>query len=130
MNEPFLRRGDRFPHVEITTRDGARVPYVDLWQSKNLLLIVLAPDDPGSRTYLAEIDARMSDLTINDTACVVSFDAIRHVGRPSVVIADRWGEVQFAIHEAAARDLPAVDEIIDWLRYVQHQCPECQGEAR
>jgi len=26
--------------------------------------------------------------------------------------------------------LPGPEDVIDWLRYVQHQCPECEGESR
>jgi hypothetical protein len=28
------------------------------------------------------------------------------------------------------RDLPDADALMEWLRYVQMQCPECQGESR
>jgi hypothetical protein len=24
----------------------------------------------------------------------------------------------------------SMDEILEWLRYIDHECPECQGEAR
>jgi hypothetical protein len=31
--------------------------------------------------------------------------------------------------EVAPHDLPSLAEIIDWLRYLTIQCPECQDEA-
>ena len=35
-----------------------------------------------------------------------------------------------AAEPPSAAGLPGPDELIEWLRYVQMQCPECQGEAR
>jgi hypothetical protein len=26
--------------------------------------------------------------------------------------------------------LPTSEELIDWIRYVENQCPECEGEAK
>ena len=47
-----------------------------------------------------------------------------------MVIADQWGEVFFV--EAGGvgeHGRPAADEVVEWLRFVAIQCPECQGEA-
>jgi len=46
---------------------------------------------------------------------------------PRVVIADRWGEI---VHIASpphgqASQLPNVDEVLSWIRFVRIQCPEC-----
>ena len=30
----------------------------------------------------------------------------------------------------ATRAVPSLDDLLEWLRYVQHRCPECEGEAR
>ena len=48
----------------------------------------------------------------------------------SLVIADQWGEV-FHTHRGAPEqhDFPAPDELVEWLKFVAIQCPECQGEA-
>lgn len=52
------------------------------------------------------------------------------VGGGSMLIADQWGEV-FHVYsgEADSHDLPAPDEVVEWLRFMAIQCPECQGEA-
>lgn len=42
-----------------------------------------------------------------------------------VVIADRYGVVYHAAHGRSAADLPDTDEVVDWLRYLATQCPEC-----
>ncbi len=51
------------------------------------------------------------------------------VAAPAVLVADQWGELFVVEHAGAAHTLLAPDEIIDWLRYLAVQCPECQGEA-
>lgn len=47
-----------------------------------------------------------------------------------IAIADQWGEIFF--EEAGGEDVhsfPDVQEVVEWLRYLAIQCPECQGEA-
>lgn len=46
-------------------------------------------------------------------------------GEAAVVVADRYGVVYHAAHGAGAADLPDTDELIEWLRYLATQCPEC-----
>ena len=45
------------------------------------------------------------------------------------LLLDRWGEIAWQTSADPAR-LPGPDEVIDWLCFVQRQCPECEGEAR
>jgi len=42
----------------------------------------------------------------------------------AVCIADRYGEVYFAVSCSAAR-CPSAGDILDWLRFIEIQCPEC-----
>ena len=65
---------------------------------------------------LASLEARL----------VVTRETVDGVPRPGVVIADRWGEVFAVIDDPARTD---VDDLIEWLRWVQMKCPECEGEA-
>lgn len=52
------------------------------------------------------------------------------VGGGSVLIADQWGEL-FLVEpgEEGEHAYPDPEEIVEWLRFVAIQCPECQGEA-
>jgi hypothetical protein len=52
------------------------------------------------------------------------------VPSPGVVVADRWGEVYYVQEADRAAALPPPAELIDWLRFVRDECPECQGETR
>ncbi|HET9265340.1 MAG TPA: hypothetical protein VFO14_19975 [Vicinamibacterales bacterium] len=128
-SKTMLQPGRLVPHFTIAAMDGATVAYSDIWQRKNLLLVLL-PEDQASEDYAGQLRARMPDLTAYDTACVISREDVAGAPRPGAVIADKWGEVHFvAGHETPAK-LPTPDELIEWLRYVQMQCPECQGEAK
>jgi hypothetical protein len=76
------------------------------------------------------LSQRRADVAAHDTRYVLTYDAVSGVPHPGVLIADRWGEIYAVFDGAFASDLPAVDEIVEWLRYIHHECPECQGEAR
>lgn len=47
-----------------------------------------------------------------------------------ISIADQWGEIVF--DESGGEEVhpfPEVQEVVEWLRFLAIQCPECQGEA-
>jgi hypothetical protein len=125
----MLRPGDQIPHFEVIQHDGTRIAYAELWQRRNLLLVVL-PAEVGADLYVRGLDASMSRLMAHETAVVITGGTVEQIEAPAVVIADRWGEVQFVASERAPVDLPGAEELIEWLRYVQTRCPECEGEAR
>jgi len=127
---------DLLPHFELETVRGDRVRYADLWQRRFVVLVALR--DPGSPETRRYVDALMAagDLVAHETTLVIYEPAAQPTQAaglppaPSVTIADRWGEVQ---HVAAAErdgELPPPAELVEWLRFVQIQCPECQGETR
>ena len=126
-----LRRGDQVPNFEVTTLDGATVGYRTLWQHRNLVLIALpAADVEGSAEYVASVTGRTQAFAGHNATCIVTRDSIRGLVPPAVIVADRWGEIVYAAATAEVRDLPSADAILEWLEYVQHRCPECEGESR
>jgi hypothetical protein len=60
---------------------------------------------------------------------VVTRDTVMGVRTPSVVIADRWGEVLHITEPSSSAGLPPPDELIEWIDYIRQRCPECEGEA-
>jgi peroxiredoxin len=48
-------------------------------------------------------------------------------GKPdmAVYIIDRYGEIYAAFHAGKGDVLPSPEDILDWIRYIQFQCPEC-----
>jgi hypothetical protein len=126
-----VMRGQRVPDFTVAGIDGTPVRYVDVWQRRNLLLVVLPPgSSPESDRYAAQLASRTPELTAHDTVCLVTRESVPAVAPPAVVVADRWGEIHFAARTSGVDELPGPDELLDWLRYVQMQCPECQGETR
>jgi hypothetical protein len=129
----MLQRGDRVPHFTARRQDGSEVRYeTQIWQQRNLLLVSIpgGRDEGGFAEYSRQLTERAADIAATETAIVITGAGIAGVPRPGVVMADRWGEIAFAVEAARASDLPVVDEILEWLRFVQHKCPECEGEAR
>jgi hypothetical protein len=126
----MLVRGDRVPHFVVTALDGATVRYAALWQRQNLLLLSI-PDEssPAVDRYLAGLQAHIAELTAYDTACIVTREAVAGVPHPGVVIADRWGEI-YEVAGGPIDQLPGTGALVEWLRWVQAKCPECEGEAR
>lgn len=126
-----LAAHDSIPHFEIPDVDNRTVRYRDVWQQNNLLLIALPTGmSDADACYVAELRSRMDELSAHETTCVITRAAIPGVPQPGVVIADRWGEIHWVSPRIRVEELPPASELIEWLRYVQMQCPECQGEAR
>ncbi len=121
----MLARGGSVPFFGITTVEGAAVRYRDLWQLRNLLLVVIPPDHPSSADYRSALNACLPELIAHDTVLLITSDSIPGMPTPGALVADRWGEIYFV-----TPTLPPPSELLEWVRYVQYQCPECQGEAR
>jgi peroxiredoxin len=125
---PMLQAGDLVPHFTVTTFRGETFAYSDIWQRKNLVLVLLPhAESAASSKFVDQLTAQMSELTGDDSACVITRDSVSGVQSPGIVVADRWGEIH---HVADGNTVPSPDDVIEWLRYVQHQCPECEGESR
>lgn len=44
---------------------------------------------------------------------------------PAVYVTDRFGEVFAACRTADGQRVPITDEVLEWLRFINRQCPEC-----
>jgi len=128
-----LTRGTTMPsHMRVATLGGSMFDYADVWQRRNLLLVGLppeSPDDPDS-AWLDALDAEREALEGYEAAVIVTRDEVPGLAAPGVVVADRWGEVTFVETARRTADLPSPATLGDWLKFVDHACPECEGEAR
>jgi hypothetical protein len=124
-----MQKGEQLPHFTTTDVNGRRFEYASVWQHKHLLLVTVS-DEPASQAYVSAVMRQTKTIMARDAVCVITRDAIPGVPRPGVVIADRWGEIQYIGSAGSVAGLPAPDELVEWLEYVQQQCPECQGETR
>lgn len=127
----MLQRGDSVPHFEVRTLEGEPFRYSTIWQHKNLLLITIPTlDSASTNAYAAEVTARIQESRDRDLECVITRDQVPGISAPAVVVADRWGEVVFAEEKSDVADLPAPEDLMEWVNYMMNQCPECEGEAR
>jgi hypothetical protein len=127
----MLRTSEQVPHFTVTDHSGRAFSYDRIWQHQNLLLVLVDGNDPdGAVAYRDHLHAHMAELTAHDTACVVTAEPVPGAPLPGVVIADRWGEIWHVQPAGSNAELPRADALVEWLRYVQIQCPECQGETR
>lgn len=119
------------PQFTVTAIDGSRFDYSSVWQQRNLLLIVLPGVAIGEREkeYVESLTGDRAMLEEYDATAVATTERVGDITTPAVVIADRWGEIYFVRTGASVTDLPRRDEVIEALRWVAHECPECQGEA-
>jgi peroxiredoxin len=127
----MLQRGDSVPHFEVTATDGTALRYSTYWQHKNLVLVALpAADRERFRSYVDSVAVQAEELAGLSTALVITHDAVTGLDAPAVLVADRWGEICFAHGASGPPDLPEPGELVEWARFLQHQCPECEGESR
>lgn len=126
----MLKPPEIVPHFDLTTLRGERVRYASIWQRKNLVLVTVPDSDSPSRDYAEALMARVRVLDQDDTEWIVTRDRVAGIPSPGVVVADRWGEIVHAAYPSRAADLPMPDELFEWVQYLQHRCPECEGEAK
>ena len=126
----MLQIHDLVRHFEVTDLRGERVQYSSIWQRRNLVLVTLPGQDPASRSYADRLLARVPGPDDDDTVWIATRDSVEGLPAPGLVVADRWGEVVNVARPSEVKDLPAPEEVADWVRWVRQQCPECEGEAR
>src|SRR5687768_12217921 len=125
----MLQKGALLPHFNVTTLTGGRFAYSDIWQRKNLVLVSLPREQSRANAdYVSQLQT--SAPAGDDTVFVITRDSLPGLPTAGVVIADRWGEIHHVTHAARVEDLLSPQELVEWLRYVQSQCPECEGEAK
>jgi hypothetical protein len=116
---------EQVPHFDVNTIDGRRVRYSELWQHRNLVLVLINADDRRARSYIQALQAHAGDFLVRETALVITSEPVTGFRTPTVVVADRWGEI---VHETVAPEasmLPSGEDLLEWVNFVQIQCPEC-----
>jgi len=126
----MLKQGDLLPHFSVTDLSGRRVDYASIWQRKPLVLVMLSDTGPSSHAYAEHVITRARDSKDGDVAWLVTSDRIAGLPSPVAIVADRWGELIHVAHAADIAHLPRPEELLEWIDFLQHRCPECEGEAR
>ncbi len=127
----MLQRGDLVPHFDVRNLENEPVSYSTIWQRRNLVLVTLAHVACDSWTsYVSELGALIPALAAQNAECVITRDGVAGLSSPGVLVADRWGEIVYIAEMPDVAELPSPGELLEWVSYVQTQCPECEGEAR
>lgn len=83
-----------------------------------VLGITPAPHQSGDPRAEAE---KAADAILIDTRHVLAS------GRAGMIVADEWGEIHFSQAADTGHELPTIEELVEWARFVSIQCPECEG---
>ncbi len=122
-----LERGMMLRDLPAHTLDGRAVQVYDFRGRRNLVLIFTGAD--REEALLSALRASAADLKEEEAAVLIADptgDLRRYYGavdHSALYITDRYGEI-FFVAQAPARALPGVKEILEWLRFINAQCPE------
>ena len=127
----MLAPGDHVPHFEVTSIEGRPVTYAGIWQRRSLAVVVLPAGcaDPVAGG-VSELLGHRGEFERHQAELVVTCDPISGLMAPAAAIADRWGEIAYAVETTHAADLPRPSELLAWIEHVQNRCPECEGESK
>jgi hypothetical protein len=126
----LLDRGMLLRDLPATTLARESVRVSDFRGRRNLVL-VFSGDDREEAPLLVALRAAQADLQEEEAVVLIAnaagelreiYGAISPQGHPlaAVFITDRYGEIFFA----ARGTLPDVPAVLDWLRFINAQCPE------
>ena len=116
-----LQRGDQVPRGDLTTLEGDAFSYRSIWQQKNLVLAAV-PGGFRDADIVTGLAARADRFLALNTAVVVTSDPVPGLPVPGVLIADRWGEIVHVAAAAHVADLPAPDDLLEWIEYIGRRC--------
>jgi len=89
-------------------------------------VIVVVPASPDQAIHIADDVANHFTILADPDHTLA---ARLGISTPALVIADQYGDIHHAAPAGDAHHHPDPAEVVDWLRYLAIQCPECQGEA-
>jgi hypothetical protein len=104
------------------------VRYDEIWQRRNLVLIVVSSQESDAGVhYASQLGARQQEFERAETAVVVTADTVAKLPMPAVVVADRWGEILYLQVTSGGEPFrfPPIDELLSWVQFAEIQCPEC-----
>jgi peroxiredoxin len=104
-------------------RLAARQADILEWDGRVLMVVPDRPEPEGILGAIGDVPFALAIDTEQRLAHALS------VQIPALVIADQWGEIHHVEEAGPDHRFSATEEVVDWVRYLAIQCPECQGEA-
>ena len=96
-------------------------------QEEEAQVLAIVQDATDAVVHLARKLALSFPLLVDEDGCVHrEFGAAHAEATPAIYITDRYGEVFGSYPTAVSQALPTLEEILDWLSFINSQCPECE----
>lgn len=127
--------GRRLPDLDLPSADGKGMRILPSGRRSHLIVVVHERRCPACEAFVRSLEAEREEIESWDGRVLAVRDPERRLGdalgleTPAVVVADQWGEVHLAHAAGDEHAFPTPAELVQWLRYLAIQCPECQGEA-
>ena len=96
--------------------------HMDAYSQEETAVLVIGPDQPAENQRLAAQLGHPFPLLSDPAGQTI---AQQGLDTPSLVIADRWGEIWAAWAGGTDHRLPSGQDILQWLMFIEAQCPEC-----
>lgn len=136
-------KGSFVPDLELLFPDGSR-QLLSRFRGRSNLVIVFDSNNERIRALLAELAAQTSAIKSNEGKVLV-LGAVKQLSagehsmfstgvatklpemlvEAQVIITDRFGEIFVAFPSANKPSIPAADEVVRWLEFINQQCEEC-----
>ncbi len=94
----------------------------DAYHQEEAVVLAIGPDQQVKNQQLATRLGQPFPLLSDPTERII---AQQGLNTPSLIIADRWGDIWAAWVGGADHQLPSGQDILQWLVFIEAQCPEC-----
>jgi len=94
----------------------------DAYHQQETVVLAIGPDQLAESQQLAAQLDHPFPLLSDPAEGII---AQQGLDTPSLVIADRWGEIWKAWVGSADHRLPSAQDILQWLVFIESQCEEC-----
>jgi hypothetical protein len=147
--EKRLRKGDRVPSGSLKTCSKVGVPALNALRGPRVYVAVHAAGCETCVGYVTQVVHMRDELAswgghvavvrpecsggsaagfaplgvpvLEDRAALVAD------GRLTVIVTDEWDEIYFASESEDVHGVISPDEVLEWVKFVAIQCPECEG---
>jgi hypothetical protein len=142
-NPGLPRKGDRIPDFEAHDAGGKLLSTSQFRGRVNLVLVFVSELEKSP--LVEEMAARYGEFKAESAELIIVARAINTqidlpylvrdahgaicdrfaAGSDAVFITDRFGEIFAIYRKPQVPSLPSVDAVLQWLEFINRQCPEC-----
>lgn len=119
-----LVRGELLRDIPVQTAGGQQARLSDFRGRRNIVLFF--PGDVSRAPSVISEVASHPDLGYEEAVVLIASDAearaLYSAPKSALFIADRYGEIFFSVRHPDP--LPDASEVLKWLEFINHQCPE------